>query len=65
MIMDTLAAAQAESGKFDEALATEKQAIEKAKALGNTALVTELEKHAEAYAKKQPYRDARLTPEKK
>jgi F0F1-type ATP synthase membrane subunit b/b' len=65
MIMDTLAAAQAELGKFDEALATQKQAIEKARALRNDALVAELEKHAEAYAKKQPFRDARLKPEQK
>jgi F0F1-type ATP synthase membrane subunit b/b' len=65
MIMDTLAAAQAELGKFDEALATQKQAIEKAKALGHDALVAEIEKHAEAYAKNQPYRDERLKPEQK
>ena len=50
MLTDTLAAA----GNFEEALTTQQRAIEMAKGLGEAAFVSELEKHAESCAKKQP-----------
>jgi hypothetical protein len=62
MLIDTVAAALAEAGNFDKAIEIQKEAIVKAKALGDPKLVAELEKHAEAYEKKQPFRDSRLSP---
>ena len=57
--LDTLAAAEAESGRFDAALATQKKAIEQAKALGDEKLTAELEKRVAVYSQKKPFREER------
>jgi len=59
LLIDTVAAAQAADGKFGDAVATQKRAIEIARALGNGKLVQEFEKHAEGYAREEPFREDR------
>jgi tetratricopeptide (TPR) repeat protein len=56
-ILDTLAAAYAEAGRFDDAVATTRDAIQRAQALGATSLVNELEGRLKLYQAKQPYRE--------
>ena len=53
--LDTLAAAYAELGQFDKALATQREAL--ALADGNEDLVRELNRHLGAYAQGQPWRE--------
>ncbi len=53
--LDTLAAAYAELGQFDEALATQREAL--ALAAGDEALVQELNRHLGAYAQGRPWRE--------
>jgi hypothetical protein len=55
--LDTLAAAHAEAGKFDEALRTQEQAIALAKEIGDEKLVAELEKRLAPYRDGKPYRE--------
>ena len=54
--IDTLAAAYAENGKFDEAIATEKTAIELVK-YTDDQLQKAMEKRLELYKAKRPFRD--------
>ena len=53
--LDTLAAAYAELGQFDKALATQREAL--ALAAGNEDLVRELNRHLGAYAQGRPWRE--------
>ena len=53
--LDTLAAAYAELGQFDKALATQREAL--ALADGNEDLVRELNRHLGAYAQGRPWRE--------
>ena len=53
--LDTLAAAYAELGQFDKALATQREAL--ALAAGDEALVRELNRHLDAYAQGRPWRE--------
>jgi Flp pilus assembly protein TadD len=57
-ILDTLAAALAENGRFDEAVQTAKQACQLAVAQTNPALVTALQKRIELYQSRSPYHEA-------
>jgi Flp pilus assembly protein TadD len=58
-LLDTLAAAYAEAGRFDEAIQTVRRAVRQALAAQNHRLVRELERRAELYEARQPYRDIR------
>ena len=60
LILDTLAAAYAEAGRFPEAVRTENQAIEAARARSKSSLVTTLEAHLELYQANQPLMDNSL-----
>lgn len=53
---DTLAAAQAETGKFDDALASAKKALELAG--DNKKLAGDIQRHLERFQEKKPYREA-------
>jgi tetratricopeptide (TPR) repeat protein len=63
-ILDTLAAAYAAAGRFDEAIATAKQAIDAAKANGRDKLAGEIKKRMEIYRAGQPYRQKRMTDDR-
>lgn len=56
-ILDTLAAAYAEAGRYDEAVATMRDAIQRAQALNAINLVSELQGRLKLYEAKQPYRE--------
>jgi hypothetical protein len=65
LLLDTLAAAQAEKGDFEEAIRTQQRAIQQANELGEEKLRAEFEKHLARYKQKQPYRkEAKGTPAK-
>lgn len=55
-VLDTLAAAHAEAGEFDEAVETAQQAIDLAKGRELSALADEISLRLELYRAKQPYR---------
>ena len=55
--LDTLAAAQAEAGKFDAAIATAREAASLARAHQETQLMGEIERHISLYEMGQPFRD--------
>ena len=55
--LDTLAAACAETGHFDQALATAQKAQEMAQAAGQKDLTAQLERRIELYRARQPVRD--------
>lgn len=56
--LDTLAAAQAESGDFANAIRTAESALQLAQQAGDGALAQEIENRRALYASEQPYRDA-------
>jgi tetratricopeptide (TPR) repeat protein len=56
-ILDTLAAAYAEAGRYDDAVATLREAVQKAQKLGVAGAASDLEAHLKLYQSKQPYRE--------
>jgi tetratricopeptide (TPR) repeat protein len=56
IVLRTLAAAYAEVGRFNDAIAAAQQAIEIAKATGNEAVIVDLERSITAYSARQPTR---------
>jgi protein O-mannosyl-transferase len=56
IVLRTLAAAYAEVGRFDDAIATAEQAIALAKAAGNEGLISDLERSVSAFRANQPLR---------
>ncbi len=56
ILLRTLAAAYAEVGRFNDAVATAEQAIEMAKATGNAGLITDLQQSIAAFRMNQPIR---------
>jgi len=58
MLLDALAAAYAETGRFENAVATAQQAMTTATKLGQTNLAVEIGKRYELYSRRQPYRSA-------
>jgi len=54
-LLDTLAAAYAASGKFEEAAATAEKALELAQSLGEKELTNEIRKHLYLYKAGKPY----------
>jgi tetratricopeptide (TPR) repeat protein len=56
IVLRTLAAAYAEVGRFNDAIATAEQAIEVARATGNEGLITDLQQCIGAFRSNQPIR---------
>jgi hypothetical protein len=56
--LDTLAASYAATGRFDDAVATAQQAIELARAVGQTQLVSEVESRLDLYRSGHAYRES-------
>jgi spermidine synthase len=56
-LLDTLAAAQAANGRFDEAVRTAEQALQLAQAGGDAALVGQIAQRLDAYRRGQPWRE--------
>ena len=56
-VLDTLAAAYAEAGRFDDAVATLREAVQKTQALGLVGGAADLQAHLKLYQAKQPYRE--------
>ena len=56
--LDTLAAAYAETGQFEEAIQTAQEAIEKALAKKQKSLAEEIKKRLKMYQSRQLYREA-------
>ncbi len=57
VILDALSAAYAESGRFDEAVETEKQALDLASQGGDASVAATLKAHLEKYSSNQPLRE--------
>ena len=57
-LLDTLAAAYAEAGRFPEAISTLQEAISLAKAAGAEGLIPSLEERLRGYEAGRPYREA-------
>ena len=57
VILDALSAAYAESGRFDKAVETEKQALDLASQGGDTSVAATLKAHLEKYSSNQPLRE--------
>jgi tetratricopeptide (TPR) repeat protein len=55
--IDTLAAAYAEAGRFQEAIKTEEEAIAKLQQEGNTKDIPECNKHLASYKGGKPWRE--------
>jgi tetratricopeptide (TPR) repeat protein len=60
--LDTLAAAYASAGRFDEAVPTAKEAWQKAQAAGQTALAEEIHVRLQLYRDRKPYREPVAPP---
>jgi tetratricopeptide (TPR) repeat protein len=58
-VLDTLAAAYAEAGDFDRAIATAREAADRAAVAGNATLAKEIRARLAMYEAKQPYREAK------
>jgi len=56
-VLDTLAAAYAEAGRFEDAATTAKQALQVAEEGGNPALAKRIGQRLSLYERQQPYRD--------
>jgi hypothetical protein len=56
IVLRTLAAAYAETARFDDAIETAQQAIAIAKATGNDGLAADLERNISAFRLNQPIR---------
>jgi len=56
IVLRTLAAAYAETGRFNDAIQTAQQGIEIAKATGNEGLISDLERSVAAFRINQPIR---------
>ena len=56
IVLRALAAAYAEVGRFNDAIATAQQAIEIARATGNQGLIVDLQRSIAAYQSNQPIR---------
>jgi spermidine synthase len=60
-LLDTLAAAYAAGGRFDEAVITTQKAIEAAKTVGQKDLIIELQEQIKLYQSGQRYRQIRMS----
>ena len=57
MFLDTLAAAQAETGKFQKAVATARKGLEMARAIGNQAAAAQIESRIPLYKRGEAFRE--------
>ena len=62
-VLDTLAAAYAEAGRFEDAVRTVKQAIDLARSRGNSQAVAELESHLSFYQQGHAFHAPQRPPE--
>lgn len=58
-LLDTLAAAYAEVGRFDDAVVTAQGAADRARSAGNTNMASEIVARSRLYQKHQPYRSGK------
>ena len=58
-LLDSLAAAYASVGNFDEAVSTARQAVSAARDSGDGVLAEEIERRLQRYEQGQPYRQGR------
>ena len=58
MLLDTLAAAFAETGRFEDATTTAQRAVTLAQQLGRTNLALEITKRVDLYTARQPFRSS-------
>jgi tetratricopeptide (TPR) repeat protein len=56
-VLDTLAAAYAEAGRYDDAVATLRDAIKRADGMGAVNITGDLEAHLKLYEAKRPFRE--------
>jgi len=63
--LDTLAAAYAAAGRFDDAIPTAQQAVQLAESTGQTALAKNIQSRLDLYRAGRAYREALRLPEKK
>jgi spermidine synthase len=63
-LLDTLAAAYAAAGRFNDAVTTAQRAIDEAKARVQENLVGEIQSRLELYRAGQPYRQKRMTDDR-
>jgi len=63
-LLGTLAAAQAETGQFDDAIATAQKALELAKAAKQADTVAQLEERLKVFQSRKPFRDPSFSPPK-
>lgn len=61
LLLDTLAAAYAEGGRFPEAISTGEKAFETARRAGNSGLCDEIGRRIDLYRNGQPYREGRVS----
>jgi tetratricopeptide (TPR) repeat protein len=59
-VLATLAAACAEAGRFDDAVATARKALAAAQSSANAPLSDEIRRHLECYTSHRPWREARI-----
>ena len=57
-ILETLAAAYAETGQFEQAAATANQALQSAQSLGQTNLIPKIQQALELYRARRPFRES-------
>jgi protein O-mannosyl-transferase len=62
LLLRTLAAAEAETGRYPEAAATARMALRLAAAQGSTALAGTLQKEIQLYEAGTPFRDVKISP---
>lgn len=58
VVLDTLAAAYAEAGRFDEAVQTQQRAVELARASGSNDDMPAMQQRLELYQSRQPWRES-------
>ena len=58
VVVDTLAAAYAETGQFDQAVKTAQEALQLSRNVGEQELARKIQNHLESYRVKRPWRES-------